>query len=599
MTWRGTAIRLIIIIAAALVAQAWCLGNPWYMDDQLHLFKNERILNDQWQFEKSKWRMWTYIVWILLKNSMDAPMVDLQVPFHALNLVMHVLISVTAFFLMRKLWTFRPEATDKGANNFGMWAALMFAVHPLVSEVVNYAAQTSIQWVTLFSLLAGLCTLFFLRRPHVVSGGLVVVCIAFAAMSKEVGFLFAAMVVFMLFVLLSPWATVIDFTKRNRGVAIGIAVALVAVLTVFYYTSYWHLWLERSLENTRFNSAMLTQARVFWGYASRIVIPVGLCSDHLVAASVDGNDRMAALALFGVLLVVALTVICLFTKRKFGALLLLLGLLPILARFVYPSAEYMVEYRLYPAMPWIGAFIALLLLNAGEKWDKLVFLRFLPHAVALVFIGLSIDRAQDWKTPFAISENILKQYPLHIRVQSYLQWHELDAKKPEAAIERQSQIEDSLNKIMLFNRNSRFNNHRKYNLGKAFGAYMASEQLCANAMTSQGRPQDAIKRLNRVIAKFKKMRNGDDNSRGFGVIYRARGLAHLTMRQFDKARADFNRSLERHPRDVTTKNLINRLNKMEANYRAKQEAARQQRREQRRQQQQQGGAPVPEGGAGQ
>ena len=49
------------------------------------------------------------------------------------------------------------------------FGALLFAVHPLASEIPNYARTQDLAWVTLFSLLASWALLRFLRGwPRVV-----------------------------------------------------------------------------------------------------------------------------------------------------------------------------------------------------------------------------------------------------------------------------------------------------------------------------------------------------------------------------------------------------------------------------------------------
>jgi len=542
-------IRLALIVLAAGVAHGLCLWNPWYLDDQLHLFKNMNLLDGTW--ENARLRRWTYFVWVHWKQWFGLD----PLPFHALNLTLHAGISVAVFFLAKRLYAFRSGADERDGIVFAFWSALVFAVHPAGSEVPHYAAQTTIQWVTLFLVLSGISTLGFLRRPNWVSPLLVAVWTFLGIFSKEAGIFHIGMVVGLILVVLAPWKELVVLARKRKGLVLGVALLAVAIGTVAVIEGKWHIRAQRALTAENLDEHMLTQSRVFWMYMQRIVVPVGLCSDHFLPSSVDGGDRVAVLGAIGLIGLSAATAFGLFRRWRIPALCLALALAPLLLRFLYPVAEHMVEYRLYPAMPFFAMLIAFGLL-ALSRWSKLpAARRFIPHAAVVVMIGLSIWRGTDWRTPQSIGENVLARYPNHMRIHSYLQWHELDNGELEAAIRRQNKMVQSLQDIFSYNRRAD-EHHRRYDVGKVLGAYVSGEQLTVLALVNLGKPKEAIQRVTAVIERLKRVNRGNDMTNGFGILYRARGQALLSVNRKDLARADFVRALERNPKDVNARNLL-------------------------------------------
>ncbi|MBC8039963.1 MAG: hypothetical protein H7Y06_05420, partial [Opitutaceae bacterium] len=188
------------------------------------------------------------------------------VAFHSLNWLLHTAVGCVLFGFGRD---FLKGKWPEGVALFG---ALLFVVHPLASEIPNYARTQDLAWVTLFSLLAGWLLLAFLRDGGwwKLAGGAVFV--AGATFSKGPGMFHALMVcVAVGLVHVSPehWKPARAKAKWIIG-ACGVFIAILWISGILPgligATGEW--------SEPRFIGHAYTLSRVFWEFAWRSVIPV-------------------------------------------------------------------------------------------------------------------------------------------------------------------------------------------------------------------------------------------------------------------------------------------------------------------------------------
>ena len=118
--------------------------------------------------------------------------------FHAGNLALHVTVSLVLLGFARDFLADAAGLPDARARRIGGWAALLFAVHPLCSEMPNYARARDIGMVSLFSLLAAWAMVHWRREGEWRPFGVAVAAVAAAAFSKEVSLPLAVGMVGML-----------------------------------------------------------------------------------------------------------------------------------------------------------------------------------------------------------------------------------------------------------------------------------------------------------------------------------------------------------------------------------------------------------------
>ncbi|MEP4078404.1 hypothetical protein [Haloferula sp.] len=549
-----TSLLFLALAAATFAAHGLCLKNPFYLDDQLHILKSAKIHSGDW-WGSNGLRAIPRALWIWLRSVVGFD----PVAFHALNLIVHGLTVFATYFAARELARIEQVkqylAGTPIARSFPFFAALLFAVHALCSEVTNYASQTSIELVTLFTVIATGAMFRWVTIKKWWWLTLAFLATGLATLSKEVGIWHT--IANLVFVAVIFWKALPIFNRQKPIPRKPLIIASVLVLAIgcyFIQESRYTYLIRRIFTDPEMGLHWLTQSRIFWEYIWRMFLPFQLCSDHWVPVTRSTGDVVAWIGAIGIIALVASTVV-LFWRQRIYCLLLALTLTPLLFRFAYLNKEPFVEYRAYPCMPW---FCMLAVLFAGAFLMK----RMRPGHFAIgativctLFAGICAKRSATWNSAHALVIDIRKQYPLHIRSQSYIQGIDFANRDYQAVIDRQVLARRMIQDIFKFNQESE---HRKYLVSNSLSSYMFCEQFNAYALIELKRPKDAIARTTQVIAAVSKVVNSD-TGQPFAVLYRVRGKAHAALREFGPAAADYRRALERKPKDLETPQLIRQL----------------------------------------
>ncbi len=419
------------IIAASALAHLWCLGSQFYLDDIPGIRDNAVLQNGR--FWDARLNAWTALGYVLQYRMFGLS----PVGFHAVNWILHTAVACALFALGRDF------LRDRWPAGVALFGALLFAVHPLASEIPNYARTQDLAWVTLFSLLAAWAMLRFLRdgdwwKLAACGGGVVG-----AMFSKGPGLPHALMMVGavgLAAMSASHWTIV----WRKAWIIVGVAAVVVAAM--------WRVGLLDSLpnlSNPRTVGHAYTLSRVFWEFAWRSVIPVALCSDHEITETLippgapfwNIPDKGAMVAAAAFLTIAAFSVVLAWRKptRLFGVCLFLY-VATILFRVFYLIPEFMPEYRIYPGLPWFCLGAAILL---AAVWKSL-FETLSPRAPAVillvVFAALSAKRSFVWHDIDRLAGDVLKRYPARARAVWELHDRDVAAKNWQAIIDRQRQV---------------------------------------------------------------------------------------------------------------------------------------------------------------
>lgn len=361
--------------------------------------------------------------------------------FHAVNWLLHTAAACLLFCLGRDF------LRGKWPAGVALFGALLFAVHPLASEIPNYARTQDLTWVTLFSLAAGWLLLGFLRGGPRWKLAASAACVAGAMFSKGPGLFHALMVcaaVGLPEVSSAHWKTLREKWRWIAGTTavllagLGLTGLLNGLLNGIY------LWAE-----PRFIGHGYTVARVFWEFSWRAVVPLGLSSDHLVTETLippgtkfwNIPDKIAMLSLFGLFALAGFGGWLAWRKktRIFGiCLLLYVGTM--LFRLLYLIPEFMPEYRIYPGLPWfcLGAAI---LLTAVWKWLFETLSPAIPATILLViFAALSARRSFVWHDIDRLMDDVLTRYPARARAIWELDDRDTRAGNWQAIIDRQKRL---------------------------------------------------------------------------------------------------------------------------------------------------------------
>ncbi len=401
---------LLLIIAASALAHIWCLGSQFYLDDPTQIRDNEAIrVGDIFHGVALRWTNLGYFAQYKLFGLSP-------VGVHAVNWLLHTAVACVLFGFGRDF------IRGRAPGGVALFAALLFVVHPLASEIPNYARTQDLAWVTLFSLLASWALLSFLQDGGWIKLLWTLLGIAGATMSKGPGLFHALMMtgaVGLAFMTPEHWRMI----RRKAWWLVAVAAGALTVLWVGGLLPYL-IGATSKWEQPRFIGHAYTLTRVFWEFAWRAVVPVSLSADHHIAETLippgasfwNIPDSGAMWSAAGMLALTGSSVWLAWRRptRLLGVCLFLFTA-TMLFRVLYLIPEFMPEYRIYPGMPWfcLGAAIAL-----AAAWRRL-FAGMSPRVPAailiVVFALMSMKRSFLWHDLDRLMADVLRQYPAQAR----------------------------------------------------------------------------------------------------------------------------------------------------------------------------------------
>lgn len=296
--------------------------------------------------------------------------------FHLVNVLLHLLAVTGVYFLVLDL-TARVEPA--------LFSALIFGIHPLQTQAVNYIWSRSMLLMTVFALVA---LLLIRRRPW-----LSLLFWQLSIWGRTEG-----IVVVALLVLLSP--------KRWKPLVVLGAVNGAA----FLFGLVRHSPGEVAWNYSDIPGYWLSQPVIFWKYVSLMIWPSGLNLDH----DIEPFHWLLNLAGFAGFAMTAW-----FLKRfrpGWVALFALLWLVvPFVPTWLIPNSDLLNESRSYFALGGFSVLVALALYRPGTSWSPLV--RTAAAAILVLVLSLAtVERNQVWTDDVALWEDSVSKSPRKARV---------------------------------------------------------------------------------------------------------------------------------------------------------------------------------------
>jgi protein O-mannosyl-transferase len=323
--------------------------------------------------------------------------------YHLVNLGLHAATSCLLWALLVALGSTRRTA---------LVAGLLFALHPLGSEPVNYISSRSESLAAFFYLGALLAFSAGGARGKSSYRLLSWVCLAAGLLSKSSAITLPAVLLVYDFVFLSDF----DFKKlqryflrRHLGYWVLALFYLVAIIGNRFLTNS----LARRVRDM--DEQILTQIKAFAYYAKLLAWPHGLNVEHQFAV---GSTPNAAVA-FSFLLLGTCAALLFWSYRRrlrsvmFFALWALIALAPVM---IMPLNVLVNERRLYLPAAAFCAGLALVLNSRSLR-------RFAPHLSAVVLLfyaGLTWQRNEVWHDNFSLWRDAVDKAPQMPRVHLYM-----------------------------------------------------------------------------------------------------------------------------------------------------------------------------------
>jgi protein O-mannosyl-transferase len=452
-----------LIIGLAVYANSF--GNQFFWDD------NDEIVNNVYVQHFDVGKMFSenmiagagmttnyYRPVLLLTYAIDYKIWGLNsFGFNLVDILLHILnawlIFVLLYFLLSLLKNFntpRPAAAavhpSREVNIFWLafLPALIFLVHPLNTEVVDYVSARADSLFSFFLLLALIFYFNFSRtaemEKRIINYSAAAVFFILSLLTKETAVILPVLAVLLEFVFLSVSSgrrKLKEIVKKIWPLFGILAIYLILHFTVFNFNHISGAPAGCLGDYCSYGifKRVLVFLLVILNYFKILFLPLGLHMERAVAefGSIYSWKILAALA---AILLWAVTAIAFWKKTKgiaFGFFWFFILLLPtsgIAIKILYPTYEHFLYLPMIGF--WLAIFCFVFILFDKIKNERLnVWLKRIFYVMIiayLVFLGaLTIIRNRDWRDPITFYEKNLKYSP-----QSFIERNNLGMAYDEA-----------------------------------------------------------------------------------------------------------------------------------------------------------------------
>ncbi len=409
----GVRVRAGIVVLTALVAYAGSLSAPFILDDVVSIVDNQQIR--EW------WSLETVLFPRRELPTAGRPLVNFSFAvnyalggldvrgYHIVNLALHLLSGLLVFGIVRRTLQL-PSLKDRfGASglNLGFAAALLWTLHPLNTEAVNYITQRTELLMALFYLL----TLYASIRASLSSSRTwpsIAVVSCFAGMACKESMVTVPVVVMLydvVFVFESPRKA---FSQRWR---------FYAALCLSWIVLAALVWPGPRARSAGFSTGvspwtyLLNQAAMISRYLQLAFWPRALVVNYGWPAPLTLGDVLPSALLVAGLLALTAVALVRWPKWGFFGAWFFVTLAPT-SSIVPIATEVGAERRMYLPLIAIVVFAV-----ASASFLKQA--RSIPGAVALVAVAVLFSmgiaaRNREYASPVLLARTTVERYPTSV-----------------------------------------------------------------------------------------------------------------------------------------------------------------------------------------
>ncbi len=461
--------------------------------------------------------------------------------FHLVNILLHCGVTVLVFLIIRTLLA--PQLTSPGYFSPPFMAALLFAAHPVHTEVVTWIAGLPDAAFTLFYLLS---FYLYIKSEQMTSGRYLssVVCFAAAVFFKEPAVTLPAVLLAYDYFWRGRSLRLPDYLKRSLPyvlIGIGYLALRVHVLGNFAPHKRYEIW---SVYDFAINVFPL-----FIQYLEKLIVPINLNAFYVFHPIHSLLELKGAFSLTVTLVFLGLSYVA-FRKNKVVFLGILFLVVPLLPALYIPALGKNTFADRYLYLPSVGYII---LTAISLSWVR----ERMPHAtrtitilflvIGALYVAGTITRNEIWHDNFRLWTDTVRKSPDSSIVRNYLGaayasqgLFDKAAPEFEMAVSIDPQYEDAHN-----------------NLGVAFASLGQTDRAIfeyrsalwldpdfAEAHYNLGFEYAAKDRFDSAIAEYKKaLRTKPD----YVDAHYNLGIAYASVGQTDMAIAEYREALRLNP----------------------------------------------------
>jgi hypothetical protein len=300
--------------------------------------------------------------------------------WHAVSLVIHLTNVLLIAIILSRIW---------GNLSKAFWVALLFGLHPIVSEPVAWITQQPTLLSFTFTLLSILAMLEYIKKHGVKYLLYFTILFSVSIFIKE------QIVVFPAFVLLLCWYVKVDKDKAIRLFFASISVSALYIVTRVTFLG--SLTQTSSPLGGSYQNAILTMIRGAAKYIYLSFVPYPLSVNYDAMGISTHFLELSVLISLAFLIVVFVVLFFMYIKAPcspmrrdilFGASWFIIMLLTV-NNIVTPLREIINERFLYIALPGI-------LIVATSVVARFVHARYIFGSIAVLFMMITFGRTFDW-----------------------------------------------------------------------------------------------------------------------------------------------------------------------------------------------------------
>ncbi len=331
---------------------------------------------------------------------------------HLENVVLHVLNAILVYFLTRRLL-----ATDeRNASYVPLSAALLFGLHPLSSESVNWISGRTDLLAGLFVLTSTLLLLLYKSNRQRIHLSMAFLSLLFAVLTKEtaLSFLPGALLIMYANEPDSPdqkgqhASFVQSSSTKNLLIAagiVGVALAFIAFRSMAFAANSSRIGLTLKCISDDWIHSMFVVLRAFGFYMKKLVCPYPL---NFAIMGIDPLYEVLAVPLVALCVVIAI-------RRSLSSALFTAGILMIAPAFIIAFGQiawtpYAERYMYMPS-----AFIIVAVLVYAKSSIDPKFVPVFRKAALICFsvmLVLSFQRSLVWSNDLRLCRDTVEKSPL-------------------------------------------------------------------------------------------------------------------------------------------------------------------------------------------
>jgi tetratricopeptide (TPR) repeat protein len=415
--------RAALIVAVAVAAYANAVDGSFHFDDAHAVQENPsirslanlgRFFSDVGTFSILPQNQ-GYRPLLLVTYALTAAVTGVNPrAFIAVNLLVHILCALLLYLVVAQTlrWIGRPD----GAENIAWLTALLFAVHPIQSECINYVSARS-ESLSSALMLASLYA-YLRARDERRWIGWSVLAIAGALLTKP------TVTIFPLILVAFEAAAAERQSLRQiapRFAAVTAAVVALGLLGARMTPAF----AIRSASNFTRGEYFRSELPAIWHYVRLFLLPVGQSGDPNYPSAASFLELRVIAGGAALLAVLGLAVYGLWRRRGTGLALAAVWFLVCLfpASSIFPLAEIVNEHRPYLAVASLCALVAVGLIQgipaglklAGTSAQEAV--TTIAVVLLLALAALTVHRNQAWHNEETFWADIVAKSPDSTRAQ--------------------------------------------------------------------------------------------------------------------------------------------------------------------------------------